>query len=174
MIFRRKRRQETPPTGSTQPAIRRYQSRDLDAIKRITVAAFDGVCVEQNIERTFGALAGTAWQQRRCSQIEQDLTYWPDFAFVAELNGQVVGYITTSLDKTSRAGHIRNVAVAPEDQGKGIGRSLLEHVMQFFREQGMQYARIETLTQNERCKEFYPSLGFREVAGQVLYFRNLD
>ena len=45
--------------------------------------------------------------------------------------------------------------------------------MQHFRDEGMEYARIETLQQNERGRRFYPKLGFEEVGRQVFYVKEL-
>jgi len=86
----------------------------------------------------------------------------------------VIGYVTTRVNATSRIGWIPNLAVDPAHQGKGLGRALLEHALAFFRQQGMQVAKIETLDQNPIGQTLYPSLGFREVARQIHYALRLD
>ena len=175
MMFFWKRRKERPEQKkSGLLVVRKYHPHDLPEMKRITRAAFQGVSVEEDIEEIFGRLAGTTWQERRSTHIERDVTYWADFTFVAELNGEVVGFVTTATDRMSRVGHIRNLAVTPEHQHAGIGRSLIEHAVEFFRQSGMQYARIETLAQNERAANLYSKLGFREVGRDILFFRKLD
>lgn len=174
MIFGRKRRAPEEPQKVGAPVIRGYHSRDLKALKAVTRAALGGMCVDSSVEEKFGLINGTTWEDRRCAYIEQDVTYWPDYTFVAELAGEVVGYITTSLDRFSHTGHIRNLAVLPAQQGKGIGRSLIAHALACFKRDGMEYARIETVTHNDRCTALYPRMGFVEVARQVFYFRKLD
>ena len=42
--------------------IRKFKSSDLEAVRRITVEAFEGVAADQNIERAFGAVSGRTWQ----------------------------------------------------------------------------------------------------------------
>ena len=173
MIFGRWRRRREPAEPG-RPVIRPAARADLKAMKRITADAFDGVSSEQNVERMFGRLAGTSWQDRRSVFVERDVKYWPQSAFVAELDGEVVGYITAATDRHARIGHIRNLAVAPAHQSKGIGRALINHAMAFFKRAGMRYARIEALEQNERCTRIYARLGFREIGRQVLYFRQIE
>ncbi len=86
----------------------------------------------------------------------------------------MVGYVTTRLSPTSGIGWIPNLAVDPAHQGKGLGRALLEHALEFFRARGMEIARIETLEQNPIGQSLYPSLGFAEVARQIHYAMRLN
>ena len=41
--------------------------------------------------------------------------------------------------------------------------------MEYFKAEGMEYVRIETLDQNPVGQRFYPSYGFKEVARQIHY-----
>jgi ribosomal protein S18 acetylase RimI-like enzyme len=63
--------------------------------------------------------------------------------------------------------------VLPQSQGKGLGRRLLEHALEYLRQQGMECARIETLEQNPIGSHLYPGLGFEEVARQIHYAMRL-
>lgn len=173
MIFTRRRpKARADEAGALR--IRNARHGDLKAIRRITAAAFDGLSAEQNAERIFGGPVGPSWQERRCRYVERDVRYWPRDAFVAEVDGRVVGYVTTAVDSFTRSGHIRNLAVEPESQGRGIGKALIAHALVHFRAHGMRYAQIEALEQNARCLALYPHLGFREIARQVMYFRALE
>ena len=154
--------------------IRPYQPADRQAILAITVCAFDGVSIDQNIERRLGIIAGVGWQKRKAAHLVADLADRPDDVLVAERDGQVVGYVTTRVDTPAGIGRILNLAVAPEHQGQGIGTRLLQAALEHLRAEGMQCARIETLEQNARCAALYPTLGFQEVARQIHYVLPLD
>jgi len=153
--------------------IRPYRRRDRKAVLRITETSFEGFCLDCNIEEAFGALSGTTWQDRKRAGIDHDLRQNPEHTFVAEVDGEPVGYVCTRTYRTTRIGHVANIAVERRRQGQGIGRALLQHALEHFRQCGMRYARIETLEQNYRGRSLYPSLGFQAVGRQVFYFRKL-
>jgi ribosomal protein S18 acetylase RimI-like enzyme len=154
--------------------IRHYRPTDLETIKRLTVAGFDGVSIDRNIEDQFGPINNRDWRWRKTRHIDFDVARDADGVFVAELNGEVVGYITTFRDHDAGMGLIPNLAVDSRQRGRGIGRKLIEFALNNFRESGLTHAKIETLDQNEIGQGLYPSLGFREVARQIHYCMALD
>ena len=154
-------------------AIRTYRPDDLDAIKRMTVESFGGVTLEQNVEDALGVLHGHDWRWRKARHIDEDVATNPTGIFVAEAQEDVVGYITTRVDRDSGRGRIPNLAVATEFRGHGLGRRLIEHALDYFRREGLAYAMIETMAQNEIGQHLYPACGFVEVARQVHFARRL-
>jgi ribosomal protein S18 acetylase RimI-like enzyme len=153
--------------------IRDYRPGDLETIKRLTVESFAGVTLEQNIEQVLGILNGRDWRWRKARHIDDDVAANPAGVFVAEAQGSAVGYITTLIDRESGKGRIPNLAVATEFRGQGLGRQLIEHALEYFRREGLAYAMIETMAQNEAGQHLYPACGFVEVARQVHFARKL-
>jgi len=153
--------------------IRKYRSRDKAAVLDITERSFDGFCLDQDIDRHFGLINGRPWQERKKNGIEYDLCYQPSDTFVAEVDGKTVGFVCTRLYQDQWIGHVANMAVAPEFQGRGIGKALMQAALDHFKEHRMRYARIETLEQNYKGRKFYPAVGFKEVARQIYYFMEL-
>jgi ribosomal protein S18 acetylase RimI-like enzyme len=153
--------------------IRKYRESDREALKRITAQTFEAVSIDASIGKMFGDPAGTTWDQRKVRQIDADCDANPDGIFVYEEDGEVIGYLTTRLDEFAKSGGIPNMAVAPGQQGKGIGHQLLDRAFEYFRENGMELARIETLVQNEVGDHLYTKFGFKEVARQIYYCMRL-
>ena len=153
--------------------VRPFRDSDTDDVLRMTVEAFDGVSISQNTEERFGPVAGVGWQDYKRDDIRHDVGVNAEGVFVAEVDGEVAGYATTRLYGDRLTGHIPNLAVDARFRGRGIGRKLVEAALDYFRGQGMRYARIETLEQNEIGMRFYPSAGFTEIARQIHYFREL-
>ena len=149
--------------------IRRYRPSDLETLKTITAICFDGVCIDQNIEQLYGLIHGKDWRWRKRRHIDADAAINAGGIFVAEEDGQIVGYISTRIDPATKVGGIPNFAVLPAYQQRGIGSRLLEEAVAYLAAEGMRYARIETLAQNEVGAHFYPNFGFQEVARQVHY-----
>lgn len=147
--------------------IRPFQPADLEQLKEITIICFDGVAMDQNLEQRFGLIAGKDWRFRKARHMDVDVEANPAGIFVAEVEGEVIGYVTTRVDPVTKIGGIPNFSVLPAQRNQGIGRRLLETAITYLREQGMLYARIETLEQNPIGQYLYPSVGFQEFARQI-------
>jgi ribosomal protein S18 acetylase RimI-like enzyme len=153
--------------------IRKFEPGDLTCIKELTISSFEGVTLEENVEKALGILNGHDWRWRKARHIDEDVRANASGIFVAEAGGNVIGYITTILDRESGKGRIPNLAVFSDARGQGIGRALIEHALEYLRKEGMAYALIETMAQNEIGRHLYPACGFVEVARQVHYARKL-
>ena len=66
-----------------------------------------------------------------------------------------------------------SVRVVESARGLGLGRRLIHHALQYFRQTGMKVAQIETMATNSIGQHLYPSCGFEEVARQVHYAMKL-
>jgi ribosomal protein S18 acetylase RimI-like enzyme len=159
--------------SNPQFSIRDYRPDDLETIKRLTIESFAGMTLEQNVETALGVLHGHDWRWRKARHIDEDVATNPAGVFVAESHGRIVGYITTLIDRDSGKGRIPNLAVAAEFRGQGLGRQLIEHALDHFRHEGLAYAVIETMAQNEAGQHLYPACGFAEVARQIHFARKL-
>ena len=156
-------------------SIRAFRPADLPRLQEITALTFGPVSIDRNMEKLFGPLGQGDRSTRKVAAIADDCAAQPDGVFVAEeADGRVIGYVTTRLNSVSRIGWIPNLAVDPNHQGKGLGKALLLHAVDYFRRSGMHVAKIETLEQNPIGQTLYPSLGFKEVARQIHYGMRLD
>ncbi len=154
-------------------SIRPFQPADLSRVQQITIDSFEGVSIDRNIETRFGRIDGKDWRERKARDVTMDCQVQPEGVFVAEEDGQVVGYITTRIDRFTSIGRIPNLAVDPEFRALGIGSKLIEHAIEYIRSEGMALAKIETLVQNERGQALYPRFGFEEVARQIHFVMKL-
>ena len=153
--------------------IRRFRSGDLNAIKAITLEAFGPVTYEANIEQAFGLIGEKNWQYRKAKHIDTDVATDSDSIFVAEVNDIVVGYITSARNTDTKIGTIPNLAVLSGYRGLGIGQRLIDYVIEYMRTEGMEILKIETLEQNHIGQKLYPKMGFREMARQIYYCKDL-
>ncbi|MFN4260683.1 MAG: GNAT family N-acetyltransferase [Gemmataceae bacterium] len=157
--------------------IRLYQPDDLDTLRDITVEAFQGVSIDENIEKRFGVINGRDWRFRKGRHVDADVAAHAEGIFVlVEPSGtgeRILGYISTRLDREAGIGLIPNLVLIPEARGQGLGKRLIEHALDYFRSQGLTHAKIETLDQNAIGQKAYPALGFVEVARQIHYVREL-
>lgn len=150
-----------------------YRDADLPEIKRITVESFEGVSIDEGIEREWGPVGGHDWRWRKARHLDVDVRRPEAAVFVAHRGDAVVGYITTWIDREAGIGHIPNLAVDASARGLGLGRRLIEHALEHFRAEKLDCAKIETLEQNTAGNHLYPAMGFREVARQVHFVARL-
>ena len=155
-------------------SIRPYQDTDLEAIKVIALVGFAGVSLDHALEEKLGGdLAGHDWRWRKARHIDDDVGAHAEGIFVAEAEGEVLGYISTVLDREAGKGRIPNLAVAASARGQGIGRALIGHALAYFRKEKLAYAVIETMDSNPIGQTLYPATGFQEIARQVHYAQRL-
>jgi ribosomal protein S18 acetylase RimI-like enzyme len=156
-------------------AIRPYRETDRSALCALTVAAFDGVSIDQNIDRLLGPVAAREWGWRKARHFDLDVAGGAEVAVAEEVGtAQAVGYVTFFFQREARIGWINHLAVSAEHRGQGLGRCLLEHALARFRSEGMTIAQIETLEQNPVGRHLFPALGFREVARKIYYALPLE
>ncbi len=91
--------------------------------------------------------------------------------FVAELNGQVVGFIEASLEESPDPMHrdmtychVVEIAVGDEHRSLGIGQRLLRAVEEWGRCQGATFASLEYHIANVRAGAFYRGRMGYEIA----------
>lgn len=117
----------------------------------------------------------------------------PQHAWLAEREGQVVGYLLAAADTTSfadrfaerpsaleaaaRAGHAADmlrtaydaypahlhVDVLPEGQGSGFGRRLVERCLEQLAAEGVAGVHLVVDPRNEGAQAFYARIGFAEL-----------
>jgi ribosomal protein S18 acetylase RimI-like enzyme len=150
--------------------IRIALASDLKGIVELTEKEFRSASIDAKIEDMIG---GTPWIQTKALVLKAELEKNPDGCFVALMDGELVGYITTSVVSIASRGVIANIAVSSKLQGRGIGRKLIDRALGFFKDIGLHQAKIETLASNQVGQHLYPSCGFREVERQVHYIMPL-
>jgi ribosomal protein S18 acetylase RimI-like enzyme len=155
------------PSSGKDIHIRVYRPDELAELKRLTMEGFEGNAIDQKVEDLCGIINGHDWRWRKARHVDEDVAANPSGIFVAETQGRVVGCITTRIDREAGKGRIPNLAVDEAWRGHGWGRRLIGHALDYFRREGMIYAMIETMAQNEAGQHLYPSCGFVEVARQV-------
>jgi len=87
--------------------------------------------------------------------------------FIAEDDqGVALGFIHLQSGKDyyyhEDHGHIADLIVAPEGEGRGIGRVLIEKGEEWARSQGFRWLTVSVFAQNLRAREVYQRLGYGE------------
>jgi ribosomal protein S18 acetylase RimI-like enzyme len=103
----------------------------------------------------------------------------PDAAiFVAEDAGTIVGYAYTAvegydyLSLRGPAGILHDIIVAPEHRGGGVGRLLIDAVIEFLRSRGVPRVVLSTAERNDGAQRLFAKVGFRRTMVEMT--RELD
>lgn len=82
----------------------------------------------------------------------------------------ILGYCCTyvSIDE----GELTNIAVSPSARKRGIGRQLLEALMQIAEQKNIQRIILEVRSSNEPAQTLYRMMGFEEIAVRKDFYEN--
>jgi L-amino acid N-acyltransferase YncA len=97
---------------------------------------------------------------------EWDAAHLPEHRFVAELDREIVGWIAVvpySRRSVYRGVGEESVYVAERARGRGVGRALLEAVIESARDGGLWTLQAGIFPDNLASLELHRRLGFREV-----------
>lgn len=66
--------------------------------------------------------------------------------------------------------HLLNITVRPDQQGKGLGRTLLDKVLELSRDAGMHAVLLEVRPSNQHALSVYRHLGFMQIGMRKNYY----
>ncbi len=150
-------------TGDTQLfVVRPVRSDELDKVMRINLET-----LPENYSREFYLYIYRGW---------------PDLFLVAEVDGEVVGYIMCRVErgysefsrffKPVRKGHVISIAVLPGYRRMGIGTALMKKALLRMAERGVDEVYLEVRISNIPAINMYKKLGFRIMRTLWRYYRD--
>lgn len=87
---------------------------------------------------------------------------------VVECGGELAGYGVLMIGV--REAHLLNLSIAPEWQGRGLGRALLAHFITRARRDEALQMFLEVRPSNRSAIKLYAGTGFREIAVRRGYY----
>lgn len=87
-------------------------------------------------------------------------------AWVAEVDGEIVGYVLASV--VDDEGHIDQMSVVPEMQGRGIGQALMQAVLGWSEREGYSSVTLTTFVDVPWNGPWYERRGFRFLRSDEL------
>jgi len=158
-----------------------YQPGDEERMKQIAVRAFsrftryalDFMLPPEKVKELFYDEA--AEYARRAQQGEEGFA-----VFAARRSRLLVGYIVLRIDKDRsehfgmKWGEITSLAVDPDYHHQGIGSALISRAMQWFTQQGCDYADVLTDQNNIAAIRAYEAAGFRVIYSALTLSQKLS
>jgi ribosomal protein S18 acetylase RimI-like enzyme len=155
--------------------IRPYTKADYETVLAICIAAFTPIHAgfEAALGQRIFALQYNDWRERYAETLggisPADET---TKVYVAEIDGNVAGFIFTAVDAKRKTGDIGLNAVDPKLQGRGIGKAMYAFALADLKARGAEIAQVGTGADaaHERARRAYEAAGFdRAIPGLYLF-----
>jgi [ribosomal protein S18]-alanine N-acetyltransferase len=108
-----------------------------------------------------------AWSAKALAEI---ISSHNSHFFSAWRGEDIVGFIAGR--GVGNEAEILNLAVLPQFRQRGVGKSLVQQLLQMFAGQGVSEVFLEVRQSNAAAVAFYRSVGFRQVGERPGYYRN--
>ena len=87
----------------------------------------------------------------------------PECSFVAEQDGELVGFVLSCRRDEETVGYVDILAVRPGRQGRGVGSALLRSALMAFAAAGFREAQLGVSSVNAGARRLYERLGMHEL-----------
>lgn len=152
-------------SGRCMSSIREYRQEDSLALEECIIEMQEH---EKRIEPNRREGKGISKQYLR--KIIETCIKQDGKIFVAEENGDVMGYVCVWIERQpeelistlTEYAYISDVIVMPPYRGKGIAKTLLEAAEQHATLCGMKTITLNVLTKNDHAIEMYKKIGFKD------------
>ncbi len=157
----------TRAKASEEVTIRHAREDDIDFVKEIAKTSypdsrffFDPCFTEEQ------------WQAYYATWIEKSCRGEAELALVAEVHGEVVGYITGKLDKqNNKIAQYELTGVKPAVRGTGIGQELFRSGLDWFVQSGVEYVWLATQGRNVATQRMVQRNGFVTRSCHLYYHK---
>jgi ribosomal protein S18 acetylase RimI-like enzyme len=153
--------------ASPSATVRLATPGDVEALGAVTgrayAAAYPGIVPQAALDEWI-ADAPAMWLRWRAA-VEERPPDHPSRAWVAERDGAIVGYATTSpatsefLPPPDGAGELTNLYLDPSTIGTGIGRLLYDHAVRDLFARAFDPLVVWAFRDNPLAQRFYPRMG---------------
>lgn len=156
-----------------QIKIRKLKKEEIGIICGMTEKIWKGYTVSELLEKKYGKIGKKHWWKYKSEEIENFCKNHTDWVLIAEVDGEIAGYATYTLDYERKTGEVGNNGVLPEYRGKGIGSALHKNVLQELKKSGMEIAFVTTLEIDIPAQKMYEKHGFKELVRSIHYSQKL-
>lgn len=159
----------------SSPVIRPYHPEDWPAIEGIVKLIWN-IGIDYTREQRYGhQIAGKPWHEHKLAGMRADVKTRPDYWFVTELNGKVVGFCSFRVNPEKSIGTVGLNGLHPDMRGKGYGTLQLQFVLNKFKKRGMKIAEVGTgLNEGHApARKLYERAGFEPLFDDRMYWMRL-
>ena len=142
-------------------------------MEEVTIRELKEDDIQKGFLKTLDTLRQTSSiTQEKALEIFKEIKINPKhIIIIAELNGEIIGTTTLLVEpkfihQGGKVGHIEDVVVRKEFQGRKIGQKIIKFVLQIAKMQGC-YKTI--LDCSDDVKSFYEEIGFKQHSNELRF-----
>ena len=142
-------------------------------MEEVTIRELKEDDIQKGFLKTLDTLRQTSSiTQEKALEIFKEIKINPKhIIIIAELNGEIIGTTTLLVEpkfihQGGKVGHIEDVVVRKEFQGRKIGQKIIKFVLQIAKNQGC-YKTI--LDCSDDVKSFYEEIGFKQHSNELRF-----
>lgn len=124
--------------------------------------------LEQIMQIEKACFGNDAWSK---SNMKSELLAPHTTYVVAEESGSLIGYAGLSKLANSTSSDIQTIAVSESHRSLGVGRSLMESLLAFAKEQNAKEVFLEVREDKPTPRSLYSSLGFKAIDRRENYYQ---
>ncbi len=136
--------------------IRNYQDRDLETGRELWVELTEWHRTIYNSPGIGGDDPGKLFDEHLAKVGAERI-------WVAEQDDRVAGMIGLQPGSEEGSLEIEPMIVAPAARGTGVGRALVEHLIEVIKEMGLRDLNVRVVGRNAEAIRFYHDAGFRNI-----------
>jgi GNAT superfamily N-acetyltransferase len=156
--------------------LRPFTSGDLEAILELSIRAWEPVfhSLEQVLGSKIFRRMHSDWRADQRQTVRDACSSTDVSVWVAESDGDVVGFVGIRTDDEAGLGEVYIVAVDPAHQLSGVGAALMELALEQLADAGMTVAMVETGGDpgHAAARDLYEHVGFT-ILPVARYFKAL-
>lgn len=154
------------PDPASRVHIRQSRLADVPALEDIARASHGDsrFYFDEHFGRSSAAALYAIWIRQSCEGSAGAV-------YVAEVGGQLVGYVSCNLVPAQRTGQIGLLGVAGAAQGRGVGQALVHRALEWFADHDAETVAVVTQGRNTAAQRLYQRCGFVTRSVQLWYHR---
>jgi len=160
--------------------LRKAQLNDLPRINEITLICYQEIAdswIQMQSKDIGDAIRDPSitWQVRKREQNDELFAEHPEWVWVLEQHGMIIGFVTFKINREMSLGIIDNNGVLPEFQGQGLGKFMYRNVLDYLRKEGIKVGFVETGLDDPHipARKAYEGVGFDRSTPVVYYWQDL-
>ena len=140
--------------------IRKAKKEDIESIHKLDR---ESTKYHKKFDKDFYTISEKWWKIKKNSQLKS-IKSPTNLILVSEIDGKVVGYIWGYIETIMKhkIGKIQELIVTSKQRGKGIGKELIKHILDFFKTKECVVSEIEVFVKNLPTIQVYEKIGFKK------------